>query len=293
VPGVLRGQSVLVTGSSGFVGRNLVRSLAARNEVHGLDVAEPRVEFEGVSVVRHDLPEPLPFSRLPSRIDTVFHLGALVAPCEDEPLLATAVNVVGTQRLLEYARDAGARSFVYSDTGSIYSPGTDLLREEQPIHPGSMYALTKYLGELMVEFYGRFFATTNLRYFYVYGPGTSNPLQAVVDSVRRGDAVSVPGDGRPRINPIHISDAVIATERAALLPGHNVVNVAGTEPIDRLELVHLAAKLAGREPNVVLTPAEPDGDFVASTDRMQSLLGFTPRVTLEAGFRRWVVENAV
>jgi UDP-glucose 4-epimerase len=289
--GHIAGKRVLVTGSSGFIGGHLARALAGENEVCGLDFAAPREPSAGVAFVQHDLADDLAAAGLPDRIDYVFHCGAFLHRCEVEPGRAFAVNVHGTHRLLEYARGASATTFLYTNTGSVYSRGDQPLREEDPIRPTHMYGLTKYLAEQAVLFYGRHFNAISVRYFYPYGPGTSNPYQASLDKIRRGETVDVPAGGKPRVNPIHISDVVEATLRAATLTGQQVINIGGREVVDQVGLMRLWARLLGQELPLREVPDTRGGDFVASTIRMQGLLDFTPRVSLEEGMRRWLVED--
>jgi nucleoside-diphosphate-sugar epimerase len=94
------------------------------------------------------------------------------------------------------------------------------------------------------------------------------------------------GDG-PRLNPLHISDAVEATERALAIEADEVLNVAGTEVTTFAEIAALAARRAGREALIERIPRAEAipyyrSDLVASIARMQDRLGFTPRVSLEA-----------
>ncbi|MCX6879162.1 MAG: SDR family oxidoreductase [Verrucomicrobia bacterium] len=141
--------SVLVTGSSGFIGTHVVRHLhAAGHRVTGFDLVPPEdtcpdSSFYLCGDIRTD--------RLPhSGIDAVVHLAALagVRPSLDRPLEYETTNVVGTIRLLEFCRRMGVPRFVFASSSSVYGPETPLPDEETtPANPCSPYALTKLHGE--------------------------------------------------------------------------------------------------------------------------------------------------
>src|SRR5262245_58530049 len=107
---------VLVTGSSGQLGREIARQLAADHDVLGLDLlAGPRTTHQG-SVADRDL-----VHRLVDKVEAVVHSAALHAPhigqFSDEEF--QAVNVEGTRYLLEAARARNAR-FIHTSTTSVY-----------------------------------------------------------------------------------------------------------------------------------------------------------------------------
>ena len=149
--------SVLVTGSSGFIGTYVVRSLhAAGHRVTGLDQIPPKDPLpEGVAFHVCDIRQ----GELPDRtFDAVVHLAALagVRPSLDRPMEYETTNVVGTIRMLEFCRRMGVPQFVFASSSSVYGPDTPLPAEEStPANPCSPYALTKLHGEQWGRLYAR------------------------------------------------------------------------------------------------------------------------------------------
>ena len=230
---------VLVTGGSGFVGRHVVRRLAADHEVITVQrhVREPSPD--PVRDVELDLGELTPEGldrAVGGRLDVVVHLAArLDNPFGTDYTLAelASSNVAGTLRLLEAAAALGVRRFVQGSTGGVglNPPAGVPMREDDPPGPVNPYGLTKHLAEQAVRAYGWPFERVSLRYFAPYGRDGSNPMfQHVLECLRSGEPIDVGLGGGPELNPVHIDDAVAATVaaiHAADLPP--VINVAGPE----------------------------------------------------------------
>jgi UDP-glucose 4-epimerase len=280
---------VLVTGANGFVGRTLLETNAAGHELVALARGRGPV-LPDVEWVEHDLTEALAAARLPVRIDAVVHL-AQSRRYREFPEGARdvfEVNTRSTFELLEYARRAGARSFVFASTGGVYAPRREPLVETDPVEPSSFYFGSKYAGELLVGSYGEFFSTVILRPFAVYGPGQERMLvPTLIERMTIGETVTVQGDPGLRINPIYVDDAVRAFEAALGFSGSGVFNVAGDEVVTVTELVERIGKAAGVQPVVEHTDAEP-GDLVADNTRMREELGVVPHVSLREGLNRTV-----
>ena len=281
---------VLVTGANGFVGRRLLETHAGGHELFGL-ARTPGPKLPDVEWIEHDLVDPLAHARVPPRIDAVVHL-AQSRRYREFPEGARdmfEVNVRSTFELLEYARDARARSFVFTSSGGVYRPSRAPLVETDPVEPSSFYFSSKYVSEQLIATYAAFFATVVLRPFSVYGPGQERMLvPSLIDRVANGDVVTVEGEPGLRINPIYVDDAVRVFEPALRLSGSGVFNVAGNEAVTLTELVELISETVGRRPAIEYTPNTSAGDLVGDNTRMRETLGVVPQVSLREGLGRTV-----
>jgi nucleoside-diphosphate-sugar epimerase len=280
---------ILITGAGGFIGGHLVERLSGEHAVWALarrPVARP---VPGAQYVFQDLARPLDRAALPSQLDAVIHQAAVIradeSPDDATPFL---VNVVGTWRLLKYAHDVGVRTFVHASTGGVYGSRDRPFVEEDPHDPKDLYALTKAQAELAVQAAPGEFHKVVLRYFFPYGMGTPNPIPRYIRQALAGEPIEVLDGNRPRLNPLHVSDAVEATVRALDLGRSEVLNVAGEEPTSFQEIARLAAHRAGRAANLVVVPEHSvipyyRADVIGDVSRMRSALGFRPRVPLERG----------
>jgi len=286
----------LVTGASGLLGRHLLPRLSARWSVHALSRA-PRspgaAAGNGVTWHAGDLGDGVP-AGLPERVDAVVHL-AQAEHFRDFPDRAVeifTINAAGVLHLLEYARRAGARRFVLASSGGVYRPDAAPLTEASEVMPPTglgFYLATKLASELLVQQYARFFTTSILRFFFIYGPGQRDSMLVprLVRSVREGVPVALQGEEGLRLNPIYATDAARAVEAALGLAAPATINVAGPTALGLRALCEEIGAQLGRAPVFAVQPARGAHDLVASTELMRRLLA-PPLVSPAEGIRRYL-----
>jgi UDP-glucose 4-epimerase len=279
--------TVLVTGASGLVGRQLLGQIASRHEVVALTrrTDPPDEAGEGVDWVRQDLTEPLDERALPSRLDAIVHLAQSQRyrdfPDGAEDLFE--VNVHSTARLLRLARRSGAERFVLASTGGVYGFGAQPITEEAPLALSGPYFRSKRMSELLLEDYADLLVPVALRFFFVYGPGKGQTLiPRLADRIVQGEQLTVEGDPGMRMNPIYAGDAAAAIAAALDVDDPAVINVAGQEVVTVTGLIERLARALGRDVRVTHT-GECEGDLIADTSRMAAVLGVTASTGLDEG----------
>ncbi len=156
---------ILVTGAGGQVGVDLIASLRERGyDVHGSDVAErplgnglpADVPWHRLDVTDADAVDTLVRELAPTRI---FHLAAILsARGEQMPQRTYAVNQTGTYNVLEACREHGVRQMMFTSTIAVFGPGLpEVVPDDAPLHPTTMYGVTKVAGELLGDYYHRRF----------------------------------------------------------------------------------------------------------------------------------------
>ena len=278
--------SVLVTGSSGFIGTHVVQHLhAAGHRVTGLDHIPPKNPLpEGVAFHVCDIRQ----GELPDRtFDAVVHLAALagVRPSMDRPMEYEITNVIGTIRLLEFCRRMGVPRFVFASSSSVYGPETPLPAEESTqANPCSPYALTKLHGEQWGRLYARLHGLrfVALRFFSVWGPGQRPDLalEAFRRRIEAGQPVIINGDGTQRRDLTHVADVAWAVELALRWPGPGavVLNVGTGRNHSVMDMLAAARKAATpllehQAPHPADVP-----ETLASITAAGAILGWQPRI---------------
>jgi nucleoside-diphosphate-sugar epimerase len=168
--------NVLVTGGAGLIGMAVRDALAARgHKVTAIDITDYGRGDKGLIFVGLDAREPLEALIDAEAIEAIVHAGAISGPmlAKGRPLLLVSANIDGTAMLLDLARVRGMRRFVFCSSISVYgSVGKDLIGEERPLHPTSVYGATKVACEQLIEGFAAEFGLNgvSLRIGRVYGP---------------------------------------------------------------------------------------------------------------------------
>lgn len=297
----------LVTGGAGFIGSHLVEGLLARgHRVRVLDnFASGKPDYlaavEGqIELHVGDVGDPQSARQAMDGIEVVFHHAALasVPLSVEEPLKTHAACATGTLNLLDAARRAGVRRFVYAGSSSAYGQcGRAVQRESDPVAPISPYGAAKLAGEMycraFAATYG--FSTVVLRYFNVYGPrqDPDSPYSAViprfVTALLEGRPPTVFGDGTQSRDFCYVGDVVHANllaAQAADVSGE-VFNIATGRSVTLLELLEHLRGLLGVEIQPQFAPPRP-GDIhrsVADISLARRRLSYEPQVSLLEGLR--------
>lgn len=224
-------------------------------------------------------------------VDWVFHLAGLadIVPSIEQPDSYFQTNVVGTLNVLQCAREAGVKRFLYAASSSSYGiPDTYPTPETAQIDPLYPYALTKFMGEELVLHWAKTYQlpTVSLRLFNVYGPRsrTSGAYGAVfgvfLAQKLSGKPFTVVGDGQQTRDFTYVTDVANAFIQAAKsdIVGE-AMNVGSGNHYSVNRLVEL---LGGPVTYIPKRPGEPDCTF-ADTQKIKKLLGWSPATRFEDG----------
>ncbi|HET9094803.1 MAG TPA: NAD-dependent epimerase/dehydratase family protein [Solirubrobacteraceae bacterium] len=264
--GALRGQRVLVTGGSGFIGRHVVATLtAAGARVRVVDLqAHPD---PSVDIVRGDIADPEVIDQaFDGGFDGVVHLAAVTSVLRSvqRPELTYQTNVAGTHRVLEGARASGVRALVFASTNAVTGPMLDpAITERASLRPLTPYGATKAAGEMMMSAYTAAYGIrcTALRLTNVYGPGMQakdSIVARLMRAIRLRSTFEVYGDGLQVRDYVHVADVVGAMLIAltnATWSGPVVIG-SGTS-LSVLDVIDVVRRVSGCELPVTHGPARP------------------------------------
>ena len=221
----------LVTGGAGFIGSNLVDYLIQQgHEVICVDneSAECNDKFywnDKACNIIGDITDYDFIKNCFKDVDYVFHLAAesRLQPAIKNPIEAVYKNCVGTTTILQCAREAGVKRFVYSSTSSGYGFNPSPNVETQPDDCLNPYSASKVAAEKFCKMYSDLYSleTVVLRYFNVFGErsprrGQYAPVIGIFDRQRlSGEALTIVGDGTQRRDFIYVGDVAKANLIAA------------------------------------------------------------------------------
>ena len=296
---------VLVTGGAGFLGRWAVKALLDRgDEVTVLDDlsngSEANLaEFPGrVRLVRGDVTDPAAVvEAFRASPDLCLHLAAMIEVQKslDDPRRAFAVNLQGTQNVLDACREHGTRLALVS-TCMVYAASDGAIAETHPVDPASPYAASKLGAEYLALAYHRAYGlpVTVLRPFNVYGPYQKANQEGGVVAVfaRRaleGKPLDIFGDGEQTRDLMYVEDCVEFLLRAADSP--TAVGETLNAGTGRDVTINVLARLVGGPKSEIRHVRHPHPQseihrLRCDPTKAKKLLGWEARVPLEDGVAR-------
>jgi UDP-glucuronate 4-epimerase len=303
----------LVTGAAGFIGSHVVDALLARGwQVTALDnfdpFYDPALKEANVAshrnnadyrLVRADLRDMGALAKLARDYQVIVHLAAKagVRPSLEDPLTYQAVNVNGTQHLLELAKRWGVSQFVFASSSSVYgiNPNVPWREDDHVLLPISPYASTKVSGELLGHVYSHLYGIrfVALRFFTVYGP-RQRPDLAIHKFARlmlQGQPIPLYGDGSSRRDYTFIDDVVqgvLAAIDYRATP-YEVINLGNNRTVSLREMIDGLSRVLGVKATVQHLPEQP-GDVPqtwADIAKAGQLLGYHPQTDFAEGLKRF------
>jgi nucleoside-diphosphate-sugar epimerase len=272
----------------------LVRRLLERGErvrvldrmLHGSHGLEDLKQEPALEVLVRDLRDPRVHEEALEGVRTVIHLAAIVGDkaCAQDEDLAVQTNWTSTVALARAAADRGVRRFVFASTCSVYGEGReDVLTEESPIRPLSLYAETRrHAEEGLLELAGRgALEPALLRFGTVYGLSRRMRFDLVVNLLtmhavcRRAVSIFGGSQWRPLVHVEDIARALMLAMEAPLPEGSPILNVGDT--LENYQLIDLKDELTARIPDVKVTVQPEITDrrtYRVSFDRIERLWGF-------------------
>lgn len=284
---------VLITGGSGFIGLHLVKLLVDNSQSVTVVDLQPGshadVQFHELDICdRESL-----FRACPGPIDTIFHLAAITSVLEsiNDPQGVFNTNVIGTQNILELAREKQSRRFLFASSNAVVGVTDGKISENSHLRPLTPYGSTKAAGEMLANAYSASYniSTVSLRLTNVYGAGMATKDSIVARLMRTALGISkfsIYGDGEQYRDYIYVTDVAKAFIQTASLSNQGPVIIGSGESVNVKQMIQKASLATGIEIPFDRVPAKAGEMRGVSVDtRLASSLGISHRVNLNEGLK--------
>ena len=337
-------QTLLITGSAGFIGSNLVLRLLESEEplnIIGLDnlndYYDPSLKEYRLSVIQKkaaaapqhtykfikgDLADKALIDNLfeENHFDIVVNLAAQagVRYSIENPDAYIQSNMIGFNNILEACRHHPVQHLVYASSSSVYGGNKKVpfSTDDRVDNPVSLYAATKKSNELFAHCYSMLYniPSTGLRFFTVYGPAGRPDMAyfGFTNKLLKGQTIQIYNYGNCRRDFTYVDDIVEGIVRVIRkapekktgedglpIPPYAVYNIGGGQPENLLDFVNILQEELVRagvlpkdydfEAHKELVPMQP-GDVpttYADASALERDFGFTPKITLREGLRKF------
>ena len=307
----LNGQNVMATGGAGFIGSHLVdRLIDHGNKTIVYDNFDDYYKGKYANI-KHNLKNPnfklitadiLDYKNLLKHIkntDVVFHLAAQpgVRFSTRNPIKTNSVNITGTLNVLRAAKEANVKKVIFASSSSVYGPPKYMpVDEKHPTEPISIYGASKLAAENYCKIFNDQLGlpVVILRYHTVYG-SRQRPNMAFYKWTRQifeKKRITIYGNGTQTRDFTHIGDAINGTIKATETDGieGEVFNIGGGSRISVNDVVNLLIKLIGINAEIAYWPPKLGDvpDTHADISKAKEILGYSPKVSLEGGLKRFI-----
>ena len=238
-------------------------------------------------------------------VDVIVHIAAKagVRPSIQNPLAYQQTNVIGTQHLLDFAKEKGVKQFVFASSSSVYGINDHFpWKEDEQLLPISPYAMTKLAGEMLGHVYSKLFDIRfiALRFFTVYGPSQRPDLaiHKFTKAILKGESITMYGNGTTSRDYTFVDDIVQGVIAAMHYDktGFEIINLGNNYSVSLKELIASIEEVTGKKASIEQLPEQP-GDVsktFADIVKAKQLLGYNPQIKLKDGLKRfydWFLQN--
>lgn len=310
--------TILITGGAGFIGSNFVKymlnkysdydiiNLDALTYCGNLENLKDIEDMDNYTFVKGDIRDKDLVNDLVLKSDYVINFAAEshVDRSITDPEIFIKSNVLGTQVLLNAAKDCSVEKYIQISTDEVYGTlgETGYFCETTPLQPNSPYSASKAGGDLITRAY---FETFDLpvnitRCSNNYGPYQfpEKLIPLMISNALENKKLPIYGDGKNIRDWLHVYDHCQAID-LVLHEGKlgEVYNIGGHNERQNIQIVKLILEALGKDESLIEYVADRlghDRRYAIDADKIRNELGWEPKYTFETGIKetiQWYLDN--
>jgi UDP-glucose 4-epimerase len=291
---------ILILGSEGFVGNNLVDGLSKNHEVFCADMVD---KSSHKNYVKFNVTDSESVMNTVKDVDVVIDLVAhsLVSSI-DGPTKNAEVNIIGLLNILEACRNNKIKKLIFTSASSLVGePQTFHVDENHIALPKTAYGITKLTSEHYLRLYFELYGLNYVifRFFNIYGPHQKNGLIPILyNRIINDQTLTIFGKGDQVRDYVFIEDIVSFFEKSCIseIGKNSTFNMGTGNGTTIKEIIDMLSKILKIEPEIEFKPPRPGeiGNFVADTNHLKSTFENIPNTSVKDGLEKtinWLKHN--
>ncbi len=283
---------VLILGSEGFVGHNLVQGLKDSFEIIASDIVN--FSDQDVKYVKSDITQFNEIKSISKGIDVIINLVAHTLVSSFDQIITNAqVNIIGMLNVLEAARVNNVKKIIFPSASSMIGIAKENpVTEQHQATPKTAYGVSKLACEHYLRIYKELYDMNYVvfRFFNIYGPYQTNGLiPNIFSKLQKNEPIPVFGKGDQMRDYVYIKDIIKYFSKAITsnIADNQVINMGTGQGATVKDVIDLASKQVGVDPKIDYKPERPGEitNFVADTKLLKALFGTVPSTPLDEGLQ--------
>jgi len=282
---------VLLLGSEGFVGQNLIDGLKEKHELLTADVLNSGTH---TNYTKFDITNIDETYSLIKNIDVVINLVTHTLTQSLNDVISNAnTNIIGLLNVLEACRKNKIKKTIFTSASSIIGiPNTFSVDEKHSVMPQTAYGITKMAAEHYHRLYKEIYDLNHVifRFFNIYGPYQTNGIiPSFHKKLINNEPITVFGEGKQIRDFVFIRDVIPFFDNVITSSkfDNQTYNLGTGNGTTIMEVIEKFSKLLSVKPKIDFQPERPGeiGNFVANTNFLLSEFGFKPETSVEDGLK--------
>jgi len=274
-------KKILITGGTGFIGRNLINSINTENHIINIG----RNKNSMCDNIFWNLKDNLDSLSL-NNVDAIIHCASIVGNENINKSQYIDINVKSTLELLEFATKNKIKKFILISTGGVYGFSKKILDEKDSCNAKEIYSLSKYFSEKVCELYKGKISIVILRLFFPYGEGQKGRLISnLCNNILKKNKIMLNKKGQPIINPVHILDVVNIIKNIIKNDLEGTFNICGNELISIEQICRKIAILANIDDAKFIYGDNDIDNLMGNSKKICRTLNYDMKINLDEGLR--------
>ena len=292
----LNRMTILITGSSSYIGQNLILELKKKNiKFIGIDL---KIKKRNFSNIKLDITKESEFKKIENKnIKTIIHLAAISndKDAKQNPRKCYQVNFKGTLNLIKFANNKSIKKFIFASTEWVYENSkfkiNNYRKKLNLFNINNPYASTKFLGEEVINSLYKF-KFCILRFGIIYGKRFKNysAIENIAYFLTKNDTIEI-GSKKTLRSFIHIDDVVRSLILSLKIRDNCYVDVQGPNKIDLGKIIELISKILKKKIKIIENDKnKPSIRNITRSKKIGHLI-WKPKISIINGLKNFIYDN--